>query len=85
MFGPDKSAIFPKGMDMVVQNLGTTVKNWVKTPKLVIVEFILDVLPKTGSAGQLLYLSLAPNYEQNPHDLHHEPILFNLKDDASFE
>lgn len=68
-------------MQVVAHNVKATVKNRLKTPRLVIVEFILNELPKTGSAGQLLHLSLSPNYIPNPHHLHHEQIPFDVKDD----
>jgi len=44
---------------------------------LVIIEFVLDQLPKTGTAGALLYLLLMPNYVVEPDKLCHEFILFN--------
>jgi hypothetical protein len=70
-------------MVVTAHNVTATVKNRLKTPRLAIIEFILEGLPTTGSAGQLLHLSLAPNYTQNPQDLHYEQVAFDIKDAAA--
>lgn len=84
LFKPDGTAVHPEGMNVVVHNLNATVKNRLRTPCLVIIEFTLGELPDTGSPGQLLNLSLAPNYGPNRQDLHYKQILFDIKDDAAF-
>jgi len=65
--------------------LGASVKNRLRTPRLVIIEFTLAGLPTRGGPGQLLELSLAANYMPNPKDLHYEQIVFDIKDDDAFE
>ena len=52
-----------------------------QTPHLVIIEFILDELLDVGSTGQMLYMSLTPNYLKNKEDIHLEKIRFNLKNE----
>ena len=49
-----------------------------RTPSLAIIEFVLDQLPHTGTAGQLLYLSLTQSYIAAPDQLHHELVFFNI-------
>ena len=70
--------MFPDGMGINVHNPANACKQRVKTPSLVIIEFVLDQLPHTGTAGQLLYLSLAQNYMVTPSKLHHELIFFDI-------
>jgi len=72
-------------MHVTTHNLNAAVKNRLRTPRLVILEFTLSELPARGSPGQLLELSLAPNYVPNPEDLHYEQVVFDIKDDAAFE
>jgi hypothetical protein len=59
-------------------NITATFKIRLRTPRLVIIEFILEELPDVGSPGQMLYLSLLPNYTSE-NDLRHEKIRFDLK------
>jgi len=56
------------------------VKNRIRTPRLLILEFALKELPDIGSPGQMLYLSLFQNY-LNKKDLHHERIQFDLNNE----
>lgn len=67
-------------MTVVSHNVMESLASRIKTPRLVIIEFILSDLPAIGSAGQMLYLSLVPNYV-NKKDLHHEQIIFDLKNE----
>jgi hypothetical protein len=55
-------------------------KQRVQMPPLVIIEFVLDQLPHSGTAGQLLHLSLAQSYIAAPERLHHELIFFDIGD-----
>ena len=63
-------------MAISAHNSATGLKHRVKTPSLVIIELVLDQLPHIGTAGQLLYLSIAQNYLNMPSKLHHELIFF---------
>ena len=45
---------------------------------MVIIEFVLDQLPKAGTAGALLHLSLLLNYMVELDKLCHELIFFNI-------
>jgi hypothetical protein len=65
-------------------NVKSSIKNRLKTPRLVIIEFVLGELPDTGSSGHMLYLSLFPNYI-NKRDLHFEQIRFDLKNDKAIQ
>ena len=53
-------------------------KQRVSTPRLAIIEVILDQLPHIGTAGHLLYLSLIQNYAPDPSRLCYEPIFFDI-------
>ena len=48
------------------------------TPSLAIIEFVLDQLPHTGTASQLLYLYLTQSYIAAPDQLHHELFFLNI-------
>lgn len=50
----------------------------IRSPHLVIIEFVLNELPHMGTTGQLLHLSLAPNYQVDPEKFHHELIIFDV-------
>ena len=63
-------------MAISAHNSATGLKHCVKTPSLVIIELVLDQSPHIGTAGQLLYLSVAQNYLNMPLKLHHELIFF---------
>jgi hypothetical protein len=80
LYKPDGSPApaFANGMAISAQNPAGARKQCIRTPSLVIIEFVLDQLPNIGTAGQLLHLSLAQNYLVVPHKLHHELIFFNL-------
>ena len=67
-------------MVIAAHNPGNALKQRVRTPSLVIIEFVLDQLPHTGTAGQLLYLSLVQNYMMAPHKFHHQLIFFDAND-----
>ena len=60
-------------------------KQRVRSPSLVILEFVLGGLPQVGTAGQLLHLSLIQNYVVEPHRLHHEQITFELSSPKEIE
>lgn len=60
-------------------------KQRVRTPRLVIIEFVLDQLPHVGTTGQLLHLSLAQNYLMSPDKFHHELIFFEIGDQTALE
>ena len=45
---------------------------------MVIIELVLDQLPKAGTAGALLHLSLLLNCMVEPDKLRHELIFFNI-------
>ena len=57
-----------------------TLKQCVRTPRLAVIEFVLDSLPHLGTAGEVLHLTLAPNYVVAPSRLHHELIFFEVGD-----
>ena len=63
-------------MTISAHNPASALRHRVRTPSLVIIELVLDQLPHIGTAGQLLYLSLAQNYLVTPSRLHHELIFF---------
>lgn len=67
-------------MGISAHNIANPRKQRIKTPHLVIIEFVLDQLPHVGTAGELLYLSLTPNYQATPAKLYHELIFFNISD-----
>ena len=74
--------VFPEGMQIDTHNLAAAVKNWLRTPRLVIIEFILEDLIGIGATGDMLLLSLASNYAPgNRSNIHHEKISFDLKND----
>ena len=67
-------------MTVTVHNVTPTFKTRLRTPCLVIIEYTLSKLSGPGSAGQMLYLSLLPNYlAHNQNSIHHEVIKFDLK------
>ena len=74
----DKSPVFPDGMIVTAHHPANPLKQRVKTPSLVIIEFVLAQLPTVGTAGQLLRLSLQQSYIAAPNRLHHEVIPFDL-------
>lgn len=74
----DRTPVFPNGMKIVAHIPTTPRKQRVKTPSLVIIEFVLGQLPHLGTAGQLLHLSLMQNYVVEPERLHYEVIKFEL-------
>lgn len=57
-------------------------KQRVRSPRLVIIEFVLAALPHVGTAGRILYFSLTQNYKI-PTKLHHELIVFDIKDEGA--
>src|SRR5882757_8293167 len=75
----DGAPVFPGGMAVNAHNMTSTILNQLWTPRLVILEFILKDLSNIGTVGQLLHLSLLPNYTRESRDsLHHEQIIFDL-------
>ena len=68
--------MFPGGMAIAAHNPANARQQRVKTPFLIIIEFVMDQLPHIGTTGQLLHLSLAQNYIPTPEKLHHELIFF---------
>jgi hypothetical protein len=70
-------------MEIKSHNIQPSIKNRLQTPRLVIIEFILKGLPDVGTLGQMLYLSLAPNYIGEKTRLLHKKIQFDLKNDAA--
>jgi hypothetical protein len=77
LYKPDGSPAFLDGMAINAHNPANARKQRIKTPKLIIIEFVLDGLPHVGTAGHMLYLSLAQNYMVEPSKLHHELIFFD--------
>lgn len=76
--------VFSEGMAIASHNVTATVKNRLRTPRLAIIEFILDELSETGNTGKMLHLSLVSNYPSEKRgDLHHEVIRFNLHNDKA--
>lgn len=69
----------------MAHNATTPRKQRVRTPSLVIIEFILDQLPHMGTAGQLLHLSLMQNYVAEPGRLHYEEVSFELNSSDALE
>lgn len=76
LYKPDGTPVFPGGMAIAAHNPANARKQRIKTPSLIIIEFVLDQLLHIGTAGQLLYLSPAQNYTPTPAKLHHELIFF---------
>jgi hypothetical protein len=72
-------------MEIRSHNIQPSIQNRLRTPRLVIIEFILEGLPDVGTPGQMLYLSLAPNYIGEKTRLLHEKIRFDLKNDTAVQ
>lgn len=69
---------------MSAHNVAAAAKSRLRTPRLVIIEFILEELSPTGNTGKMLYLSLASNYSvKRLQDIHHEQICFDFKTDEA--
>lgn len=67
-------------MAIASHNVPASIKSRLKSPRLLIIEFILQELVDVGSPGQMLYMSLVPNYiKTNRNSIHYEQIAFNLK------
>lgn len=65
-------------------NIPANIKSRLRTPRLVIIEFVLNELSDVGSTGELLYLSLVTSYTQeNRKSIHYERIGFDLKNDRA--
>ena|ERR1700679_3485004 len=79
LFGGCSLPVFPKGMAINSHNITASINVRLKTPPLVIIEFILEELPSIGSSGQMLFMSLGQNYVGDKKDLHFEQIQFDLK------
>jgi len=85
LFGPSGAPIFPEGMAVSANTPAYGWKQWVKTPRLAIVEFVLDQLPHVGTAGQLLHLAVMQHYLLAPSRLHHEQVFFNIKNNSALD
>jgi hypothetical protein len=72
-------------MTVTAHNPTTPRKQRVRTPSLVIIEFVLGQLPHMGTAGQLLHLSLMQNYAVEPGRLHYEEVVFELNTPGALE
>lgn len=65
-------------MDVAAHNPPSPRKQRIRSPRLAIIEFVLKQLPQEGTAGQLLYYSLASNYKEGQTKPHHEIIPFDI-------
>ena len=81
LYDSDSNPVFKEGMVISAHAPPAPRKQRVRTPSLVIIEFILDALPHVGTAGQMLYLSLVRNYN-TPAYLHHEMVFFEVDGDC---
>jgi hypothetical protein len=81
LYKPDGSPVFPDGIAISAHNPAGSLKQRVRSPSLVIIEFVFGQLPKVGTAGQLLHLSIIQNYTVTPSKLHHELIPFDIAQD----
>lgn len=72
-------------MVVTAHNPTTPRKQRVRTPSLVIIEFVLGQLPHMGTAGQLLHLSLMQNYAVDRSRLHYEEVVFELGSQGALE
>lgn len=71
--------MFPRGMKLTAHNIRPAIKNRLRTPRLVIIEFILAELSDVSSTGQLMYSSLLTNYAREDRStIHYEAIVFDL-------
>ena len=71
-------------MAVVSHNMTATIKNRLRTPRLVIIEFLLEELSDTGHTGRMLHLSLSSNYTmEKQKDIHLERITFDLKNEKA--
>ena len=72
--------IYPGGIEVTAHNIGASFRNRLRTPRLLIIEFVLRELEESGTAGQMLHLSLKPNYiKEKKRSLYHVKVLFDLK------
>jgi hypothetical protein len=63
-------------------NTAPSFKNRLKTPRLVILEFLLEELSVTASPGEILFQSLAANYvSKRKKNIQHRKIVFDFKND----
>lgn len=76
--------VYPQGLTITSHNIQPSLKNRLRTPRLLILEFCLRELPEKGSPGQMLYLSLSPNYIREA-DLHYERVSFDLNNEGAKE
>ena len=85
LFHQDGRPVFQEGMTLTSHNVTPTIRNRLRTPRLVIIEFVLEELFGVGSAGQMLYLSLVPNYTSDSRkNIRHESIKFDLNNANAF-
>ena len=83
-YRPNQIPVFPQGMLVKTHNVAPGVKCRLRTPVLVIIEFILEDVVDMASAGQMMFLSLAANYTaESRKNIHHEKIVFDLKSDSA--
>lgn len=78
LYRPDGSPLFPCGMATSAHNPANPRKQRVRSPRLVIIEFVLNDLSHMGTTGQILQLTLAQNYVATQDRLHHELIFFEI-------
>ena len=70
----------------MAHNVRASFRNRLQTPHLVIIEFVLRELSEVVTAGKMLCLSLSTNYINGKSNfLHHQQILFDLKDDKAIK
>lgn len=75
---------YPEGIEVAAHNIGASFRNRLRTPRLVIIEFVLHELSETATAGKMLHLSLSPNYINIKSDyLRYQQIPFDLKDNKA--
>lgn len=65
-------------------NIRPSFKNRLRTPRLVIIEFMLAELRESGSSGEILSMSLSSNYIYIE-DLRYEKIRFDLKNSEAIQ
>lgn len=81
MFRPDGKPLYENGMAVAAHRPVDGRKQRLKTPRLLILEFILQELPThLGTPGTQLRMSLAPNYQAAGYQIQHEIIIFEICD-----
>ena len=84
LFDQSGRPVFPNGMTIAAHTTTYTFKNHLKTPRMVILKFVLEDLSDSANISGVLYLSLLCNYTKDKREaLHHEKIIFNLSNDGA--